>query len=139
MEQGNIDSYNRAFIKGKLEKLNYFSDDEICTLEMLILFPEQGLSEFDKQYKEGKVDSISVEEPKINVIEEKETVEETKPVYEVKTDENIDYSIPTYEIEEPLFENNVMEIEKGFGDICLQEERAPKTGDKKKFLIFRSR
>ena len=125
LEQGNIDSYNRAFIKGKLEKLNYFSDDEICTLEMLILFPEQGLSEFDKQYKEGKVDSISVEEPKINVIEEKETVEETKPVYEVKTDENIDYSIPTYEIEEPLFENNVMEIEKALipsEEVIVEEE-----------------
>lgn len=125
LEQGNIDSYNRAFIKGKLEKLNYFSDDEICTLEMLILFPEQGLSEFDKQYKEGKVDSISVEEPKINVIEEKETIEETKPVYEVKTDENIDYSIPTYEIEEPLFENNVMEIEKALipsEEVIVEEE-----------------
>lgn len=125
LEQGNIDSYNRAFIKGKLEKLNYFSDDEICTLEMLILFPEQGLSEFDKQYKEGKVDSISIEEPKINVIEEKVTVEETKPVYEVKTDENIDYSIPTYEIEEPLFENNVMEIEKALipsEEVIVEEE-----------------
>ncbi len=29
----------------------------------------------------------------------------------------------------------VMEIEKGFGDVCLQEEREPKTGSQKKFLI----
>ena len=53
LEQGNADSYNRAFIKNKLSRLNYFTEDEISILEFLILFPEKGLQEYENSIKDG--------------------------------------------------------------------------------------
>ena len=75
IEQGNADSYNRAFIKSKLEKLNHFSEEEISSLELLILFPEKGLSEFDEKYKNGDMTFEFEEENKKIKLDEKELEE----------------------------------------------------------------
>ena len=48
---GNVDSYTRNFIKNLLGKFNSFSDEEILSLEYLILFPEKGLKVYEEKYK----------------------------------------------------------------------------------------
>ncbi len=73
-------SYNRDYVENILSKISSyypslgFTKDEIITTGIMILFPEQGLTDFEEKYKDGKVDiKIKVEEPK----KEEPPVEET--------------------------------------------------------------
>ena len=72
-------SYNRDYVENILSKISSyypslgFTKDEIITTGIMILFPEQGLTDFEEKYKDGKVDiKIEVEEPK-----KEEPIEET--------------------------------------------------------------
>lgn len=142
LNNGN-DSYNRGYVRNILEGFNYFSQDEENSLELLILFPEQGLLEYDsKKLYESPMSfkpeepkeiekNIDNDEPSIIVKEEEKTIPEI--VIENDKDENIVPSItPEYKEEkeeEPvivpiiteestdngIFEKNNEEI-KGFND-----------------------
>lgn len=103
------DSYNRGYVKKLLEELNTFTEEEISDLEMLILFPETGLMQFEKSdktktslkgkttpkkeveekekapkdpEKEGQTEVLEKEEPKKDETEKKqeEKTEESKPM-----------------------------------------------------------
>ena len=43
-------SYNRDFVKSVLDAFKVFTEEEILVLEFLILFPENGLIEYDQNY-----------------------------------------------------------------------------------------
>lgn len=49
--RNNNDSYPRKYVKSVLESLCFFSPEEISTLEYLILFREEGLTEYDNGYE----------------------------------------------------------------------------------------
>ena len=94
---GNVDSYTRNFIKNLLGKFNSFSEEEILSLEYLILFPEKGLKIYEEKYK-GKEyqfeEDIKKEEESVDTTEDIENIEESKEVEEETTEdvENVEES-----------------------------------------------
>lgn len=94
-------SYNRGYVKSILEGLSQknvevgFTEEEIIELSQLILFPEIGLYEFDKKFKEGEIntaleiasDDVEIVEEE-NIVEEEPTIisEENSPVLESVSD-----------------------------------------------------
>lgn len=93
------DSYNRSYVKKILDDLGTFNDEEMTTLEFLILFPERGLYEYEDKYKNRPdKQKITIEKPQVTktiiekpvvptpIIEKQEIVEEkaTPVIEEVK-------------------------------------------------------
>ncbi len=79
-------SYNREYVENILTKISSFNPslgftkDEIINVGIMILFPEQGLSDFAERYEKGEVDiKIEVEEPKEEAHVEEETPTSTEP------------------------------------------------------------
>lgn len=98
----NNNSYNRDFVKSVLDDFKVFTEEEMLVLEFLILFPENGLIEYDRTYanKEHK-------NPFITEIE----VKEEQPIAEV-TPETVTEEVQNEtQIEESSIEPVIAEVE----------------------------
>ena len=104
------DSYNRGYVKKVLDDLNVFSDKEKTSLEYLILFPESGLAEFDSTYstkqhknpfiEEEKKESIIIDEPKEDIVEEPIVENVENEVKEIEEEQEETQEEKTYDIHE---------------------------------------
>lgn len=133
------DSYNRAYVRKVLDELNIFSDEEKTSLEYLILFPENGLAEFDASYNTKEHKNPFIEERVNNsIIEEKQEVQEKKAepisIIDLPKDEPkiiIEEAKPIIEepksiVTEPIVEHKPI-IEESKKDINAPEPKEEKT------------
>ncbi len=95
-------SYNRDYVENILSKISSyypslgFNKEEIISTGIMILFPEQGLTDFDEKFKSGKVDiTIKAEEEK----EEEPVKEEEAPAEDIFI-QNITNTAPKSEVVE---------------------------------------
>ncbi len=104
-DESEREALSTKYVKGVISKFNLFSEDEITTLAKLLMFPDDGLYEYDIDYEDRVKNNFPntfdkndeyVEEKEVEVHEEVETSteaeeqpaeekpEEVKPVIEPK-------------------------------------------------------
>lgn len=101
----NTSSYTRGFIGDLLNKFNIFKQEDIKKLEYLLLFPENGLIEYEEMRKNKPIDKItgqfniqtndgeneedSSEENTSNIIENTSSEENVPIINEINTNNDI--------------------------------------------------
>ncbi len=103
------ESLTTKYAKDVIGKFNLFSSAEVATLAKVILFPEDGLIEFDETYDERDHHVVDVPKVEEEVEEEPKEIEEsnnevTTQTYQDEDEEktsNEDLTSQTYEDDEP--------------------------------------
>ncbi len=109
------EALSTSYVKKTLMAFDLFTDEEIVSLAKLIMFPEDGLIEYDASYDDKKAQSFSINEPNETEEEPKEEVkEETEEVHEeekVEEKEPVDTTKEelSYELEAPTEETKSTE------------------------------
>ena len=105
------DSYNRGYVRNVLESFEFFTSAEVEELELLIIFPEKGLKEFDSQKLYKNPSNFIPAEPKEEVKEEIKEEEKKEEQVEEPTIE-LDESEPEISTEEENISINIPEEPK---------------------------
>ncbi len=97
------ESLTAKYAKDVISKFNVFSSTEVAALAKVILFPEDGLIEFDETYDEREHPNFN-EEAKEEVEEAEERTEEkvVEPVLETKEEDNSEDTVSTYQDEQKV-------------------------------------
>jgi len=124
-DENERDSIPTKYVKDILSKFDIFSKEDISKLAKIIMFPEDGLEEYDKNYlnrlNNGEIningevevteEPTTVEETEEEVVEEKEEVlpvvevEEETEVTEEETEPVIEIEEDTEPVTEPVVED----------------------------------
>ena len=94
------DALSTNYVKGVLGKFEYFSTSEVNELAKIIMFPEDGLFEYDEKVKKGEID-----------FNQPEVAEEPEPVVEEPAIDIEDLERVISKKEEPIVEEHPEEPE----------------------------
>ena len=98
------DSYNRGYVRKLLEEVAIFDEEEITILEMLILFPETGLSHYEDQIKNKKPIRVK------KTAKENTPKQESAPKVEKVVEEIESVASVKEEVKQPIEKETVKEV-----------------------------
>lgn len=150
------EALSTSYVKKTLMAFDLFTDEEIVSLAKLIMFPEDGLVEYNASYDDKKAQSFSINEPEeseevkeeTEEVHEEEKVEEKEQVEEAKEESSYELETPTEESKsiedlsraEEIYQNvisnsDVQDIIESHGDtteINLQSLNASNSSEEEK-------
>ena len=134
------DALSTNYVKGVLSKFDHFTTGEINELAKIIMFPEDGLFEYDQKVKAGEIDfnqqpveEVKEEEPTIDIEDLERVISNStseEPVEEVaeEEEESEEEEVPEEEVEEPEEEETPEEEKEEVHNIedIYQHKEEPK-------------